>query len=342
MEFIKELENDNSFSLFTKLIQRKISGATISNEYLTKDEIKIMENISYAIKKITFDCPCCHNPKLADVNQSVFNCDCGASVNIGEQETEPRYFLSEESYQYFKGEAAQSLNINNKDIKCVFGEKEIDTSQHDTTISLHITPFQNESLISEFSCLDKAYLDHYLINWDSLLSFIKQKEEMVTSILKYRNDRIINQIDWKRIDYKDFQDLVYEIIDDEKMFSKLVPGGTGADQGKDLFGYTFTARPVGKPEEVNTLIQCKYTERNASFNSDDILKYVTKAKRHNCNYLLFVTNGNLTGDTVTEIHSQPYTDKTFRDVDFWDNHKLLLLLEKHPNIRLKYFYIEKS
>ena len=227
-------------------------------------------------------------------------------------------------------------------IRCVFGEKKIDTSQHDASISLHITPFQNEALNSDFLCIDKAYLDHYLVNWDSVLSFIKQNEELIISILKYRNNTINNQIDWKRINDKDFQDLVYEIIDEEKMFDKLVSGGTGADQGKDLFGYTYTVRPVGKPEEVKTLIQCKYTEQNASFNSGDILKYVTKAKRHNCNYLLFVTNGNLTGDTVTEIHSQPYMDKTFRDVDFWDNHKMLLLLENHPNIRLKYFYIEKS
>jgi len=341
MTLIDELENNDAFSLFTELIKKRISGAIVSKEKLNEKEIASLEKVHFVEKKLIFDCPSCGNTRLAKQDQLLFKCDCGKEIKIQDVDTEQRYYITEETYEIFKSELISTKDINDNRIKIIFGEKKFGILNHDNSIYIHITPYHNNE-IAIFSPLDAIYLDHFVIEWNFVIEFIHNKQKIVNDILAFIDENINQQIDWKKIDDIEFQKLIYEIVDAEKMFDKLMSGGTGADQGKDLIGYTYVQHPVGRPEEVITLIQCKHTKTNASFNSEEILKYVTKAKRHHCTHLLFITNGNLTGDAATEIHSkEAYKDGTFRDVDFWDEHKLFLLLKKHQIIRLKYFYNKK-
>jgi hypothetical protein len=224
-------------------------------------------------------------------------------------------------------------------IKYIFGEDIPNTSKHDLSVYLHISPLI-ETIDNNFKCLDGAYVDHFLINWNIFPNVLRdeQMDALLGDLLRWRQESIEKQIDWGTINEWDFQNLVIELLQSENNFSKILPGGKGPDQGKDVFGYTASHLPTGKPIDIKTLIQCKYTATRQTFSADIILKYVTKAKRHGCNFLLFVTNSHLSGDAVTEIHSGAYHDKDFFDVDFWDEQTLFTLLEKHHHIRIKYFY----
>lgn len=334
----RELNDKSNFSLFTKLSKCKINGALLSDEYLENDEKEIIDVIPFIEKKIIFGCPKCKKRCLAEIDQTNFLCDCEKIINLNEIDKDIRYVLKDDYFSKIKENIEQSISFKNIVFQCIFGEKSPSNFLHENKIFLHITPFQDEKLVDGFDCIDKAYLDHYSINWNNLVTFLNDKSEFYNKILSWRKENIQKQINWSLINDKEFQDLCYEIIKLEKMFDKLVIGGTGADQGKDMFGYNYSKSAVGRPEEVVTLIQCKFTEKNASFNSDDIFKYVKKALRHNCNYMLFITNGHLTGDASTEIHSNAYQTEKFRDVNFWDNKKIIDYLETYPRLRIKYFY----
>ena len=338
MDLVGELEDKDGFSLFTKLMKRRINGAILSIKNLNEKEIKVIDKVSFIEKKLIFDCPYCGNTRLSNQGQVIFNCDCGKVVNIANVDTEERFYLTSEYFNYFKKELIDTKDIDDKRITILFGEKDINIVNHNNTIYLHFTPFQEQDVFGYFLCLDDVYLDHFLINWNSLDKYLLNRNKIVSDLISWRKENIEKQINWSKIDDTKFQELCYETIAKEKLFDKLESGGKGADQGKDMFGYAYTKSPIGRPEEVKTLIQCKFTLGDASFNSHDINEYVIKAKRHNCNYMLFITNGNISGDAETEIHSNAYRSETFRDVNTWNNHKLLILLEKYPHIRLKYFY----
>jgi hypothetical protein len=333
-----ELDNKFNFSLFTKLLKRKINGALLSDEYLEREEKEIIDSLSFVDKKQIFNCPVCKKTSLAEFDQKNFKCDCEKILNLDEIDKETRYSINDYFYKKFLETIEKQITINDNKILCNFGEKNPICSQHNNYIILHITPFQKEMNTGDFICLDNAYLDHFLLNWNSLHRFLFDPDKIVNEMISWRLESIGRQINWSKINETIFQELCYELVEKEQLFNKLEQGGKGPDQGKDMFGYSFTKSAIGRPEEVKTLIQCKFTINNVTFSSADISQYVVKAKRHNCNYMLFITNGDLSGDARTEIHSNAYRTEIFRDIDVWNDQKLFILLKKHPSIRIKYFY----
>lgn len=334
------LQKEPYFNLFTKLLKRKIQGGMLSGEYLDEKERLAIDEVGFVECKVIFDCPYCHETCHIDSKTQEFECDCGNLVNIRNIKTEIRCVLSKKVHNSLQTIFSQKWDYDTKTIRCIFCEKEPITSQHDSTIYLHVSPFLNNQN-NKFRCIDNAYVDHFRINWKifpDILDDLK-RDALLKDILQWRKETILKQIDWTKINEWDFQNLTIELLESEHKFSKIIPGGKGQDQGKDAIGYSTIDLPTGKPMEVTTLIQCKYTEKEQTFSTDDIQKYVTKSKRHGCNTLLFVTNGSLSGDAVTEINSGAYNDKDFFDVDFWAKQKLFNLLEKYPIIRIKYFYM---
>jgi hypothetical protein len=341
MDYIKELETLETFSLFTKLIQKKINSSLLSDEHLNSNEKTIIEKVSFIDKKILFECPKCGKICLANKDQKTFNCDCETIIQIDDElEKEIRYTINKDAYHQLKTTINQESEIDGNKIICQFNERQLDYSCHNDAIYIHCTPFPPDKIFGTFNCLNNAYLDHFIINWNSIIDFLKNRNCIIQDILQYRKENIDKQINWSKIDEWKFQNLVYELIDKENMFDSIIPGGKGPDQEKDGFGYK-TIIVLSKPEKVEALIQCKYTSTNATFNKDDIRKYKDAAIEHGSNYLLFVTNGYLSGATVTSINKGAFIDEKFRGIDFWDNHKLIILLERHPEIRLKYFFNRK-
>lgn len=334
-----ELRNESSFRLFTKLLIKKIEGGMLSQEYLNEEEKQALDTVGFAEHRIVFDCPRCQDTWHTDSCALEFECDCGEIINLRNNDYGKRCALSESVYDAIRAMLSQERKHGGILIKYIFGEAILSTSKHDSSVYLHISP-SIETIANNFQCLDDAYVDHFLINWNIFPNVLRaeQMDALSSDVLRWRQESIKKQIDWRTIDEWDFQNLVIELLQSENKFSKILPGGKGPDQGKDVFGYAASHLPTGKPIDIETLIQCKYTITRRTFSARDILEYVAKAKRHKCNFLLFVTNSYLSGDAVTEMHSEAYYDKDFLDVDFWDEQKLFNLLEKYHHIRIKYFY----
>ena len=334
-----ELGDESSFKLFTKLIIKKINGGMLSQEYLDEEEIQVLDTVGFAEHKIVFDCPRCQDTWHTDSCALEFECDCGKIINLRNNEYGKRYIISDSVYDAIRAMLSQERKHGDILIKYIFGEAILSTSKHDSSVYLHISP-SIETIANNFQCLDDAYRDHFLINWNIFPNVLRaeQMDALLSDVLRWRQESIEKQIDWGRINEWEFQNLVIELLRSENKFSKIIPGGRGPDQGKDAFGYGSLHLPTGKTKDIKTLVQCKYTATGQTFSARDILEYVTKAKRHGCNFLLFVTNSYLSGDAGTEIHSEAYYDKDFLDVDFWDEQKLFNLLEKYHHIMIKYFY----
>lgn len=333
-ELKREIGDTTNFWLFTKLLKAKIVGGLLSKEKLTEQEKDIIKTVGFVEQRIIFNCPHCKRRQHANIVNEEVECDCRELINIKAIPKESRYRLQEDIFNGLE----DHFSRENNGFIFIFGKKNICVSNHNSKVCLHISPFLNTD--KKFECLNDAHLDHFSISWGLFPIFLddKLKAELFTEISRFRDEEIEKQIDYSGIDESKFQDLVLELLRTEKKFSKIIPGGKGPDQGKDAFGYSTIMLPTGKPKEIKTLIQCKHTEKDYSFSTDDIQKYVTKSKRHKCNSLLFVTNGTLSGDTVTEINSGAYNDNVFFDVDFWDKNNLFDLLRQHHEIRIDYFY----
>ncbi|MEA1908191.1 MAG: restriction endonuclease [Euryarchaeota archaeon] len=334
-----ELRNESSFRIFTKLFIKKIEGGMLSQEYLNEEEKHALDTVGFAEQRVVFDCPNCRETRHTDSGALEFGCDCGEIINLRNDDYGKRYVLSESAYDAIREMLSQECGRDDTTIKYIFGEDITNTSKHDSNVYLHISPLIR-TMDTNFQCLDDAYVDHFLINWNIFPNILRdeQTDAFLSDILRWRQESIEKQIDWGKIDEWEFQNLIIEILQSEDKFSKIIPGGRGPDQGKDALGYSALQLPTGKTINSKTLIQCKYTGVGQTFSADDIQRYVMKAKRHECNFLLFITNSYLSGDTVTEIHSEAYYDKDFLDVDFWDEQEIFNLLEKYPHIRIKYFY----
>lgn len=333
------LSNGANFNFFTDLLRTKIIGGLISKDI---DE-KVIDELKEIIdERKIFNCPACGESIHIGLKEITYQCDCGKSINTETIPFQKRYRMKKDFFDSLKNFFSQKFIYFNKNFIICFGEKIKTNFQHDGQIVIHVTPFdawgKNNAVI--IKTLDTAYVDHFLISWDLFNKTIVygEREKLFESILSLRRETIEKQIDWKEINEWDFEKLSLELLENEKKFSKIVPGGKGPDQGKDGFGYYTMKMPSGKEIQVKTLIQCKYTLNTKSFTFGDIQGYVSRARQHNCNSLLFITNGELSGDAISATESGAFKEKDFYDVDFFDAKKLMDLLEKHDDVRIKYFF----
>lgn len=332
------LLNETNFNFFTDLLKSKIVGGLISKD---TDEKVIDELKEIVDERKIFDCPACGESIHLNFEEINYQCDCGKLINTETTHFEKRYRMKKDFFDLLKSFFSQKFVHSNQNFMICFGEKMKTNFQHDGQIVIHATPFDiwgtNNTIIKT---LDMAYVDHFLISWELFHKIIvyEEREKIFNSILRLRRETIEKQIDWKKINEWDFEKLSLELLENEKNFSKIVPGGKGADQGKDGFGYYTMKMPSGKKIQVKTLIQCKYTLSTKSFSLQDIQMYIPRARQHHCSSLLFITNGELSGDAISAIESGAFKEKDFYDVDFYDAKKLMDLLEKYDDVRIKYFF----
>lgn len=333
------LSNEPNFIFFTDLLRSKIIGGLVSTHI---DEKVIAELKEIVDERKFFDCPTCGESIHVNLMEITYQCDCGRSINKEMIPFQKRYRLKKDFFDLLKNFFSQKFIHSNQNFIIYFGEKIKTNFQHDGQIVIHVTPFEvwGKNNIAFIKNLDSAYADNFLISWELFNKTIVYEElkKIFDSILRLRIETIEKQIDWKKINEWDFEKLSLELLEDEKIFSKIVPGGKGPDQGKDGFGYYTMKMPSGKAVQVKTLVQCKYTQNSKSFSFSDIQGYVSRARQHNCSSLLFITNGELSGDAISAIESGAFKEKDFYDVDFYDANKLMDLLEKYDDVRIKYFF----
>lgn len=333
------LSKENNFIFFTELLKSKIVGGLVSKS--------VEDNVIYELKEIVdqrkiFDCSICGSPIQIGMKEITYQCDCGNLINTETISFGKRYRLNIDFSDTLNEFFSQEFAYSNQNFSINFGKKMKTNFQHNGQIVLHITPFDVWGINTDVNIkiLDTAYVDHFLLSWNLFNKIIihEERDKIFESILRLRRETIEKQIDWGKIDEWDFEKMSHELLQKDNSFYKIVPGGKGPDQGKDGFGYSTIKMPSDKEIKIKTLIQYKYTTSIKSFSFGDIQGYVSRAKQHQCNSLLFITNGELSGDLISAIESDAFREKDFYDVDFFNAKKLFDLLEKHNDVRIKYFF----
>jgi hypothetical protein len=164
------------------------------------------------------------------------------------------------------------------------------------------------------------------------IDFSSDKElaliELIQNIHRFENE-IIELLDWNDLDSQNFTNLVYDL---------LIKIGLRVKQHTELdFGFDFTASSQGiVPGSIVSrdkwLVETKlYT--NFKFSINTIAKLSNAAKSLNADTILLVTNSLLTNV------ARDFIANNIKDLNVfvWDSTVLLDLLNKHEEIRNKYF-----
>jgi len=330
-EFKKEIEDVANFQLFTKLLKAKIVGGLLSEEKLTKQERDIIKNVGFVEQRIIFDCPCCGHRQHANINEEEVECDCGELINLKTISKENRYILQENILNDLK----DLFSKENNEFIFVFGEKSIHTLNRNSKVHLHISPFLNTD--KKFECLDDAHLDHFSIDWGLFPSLLDDtiREEFLSEISRFREEEIKKQIDWNKITSYEFQRMVSRLLL-KKGFHRIVPGGTGSDQGKDIIAEEIEQSSTGKKIHHRWLVQCKKHKKNVGVNE---ISTIDDLSTHKCDSYLLVTTSYPSGQLVTKLQNIENDPKNnIRSCDIWDKDILFDLLKQYPEIRIDYFY----
>lgn len=325
---INEINNDEKFKVFTKIFIKSLNGAMLSTEYLDNKELGVINKSKIYLKVVSKECKNCGFDNYFNYSINGLKCDeCGSSIN-NDQSEDNRIKINDNILK-------QLIKLFNIDL--FFLKNKFKIRLHfikDTAIVIKFEPKISHDKY-EFKCLDKLNLNLFELGWNlsNFKLFYKNKEVFLNKILNYIKDSKDKQIRWSKLNPTTFQDLVYDIIKEERIFKRILRGGNGPDQGKDGFGWKHKITK-GKINSVKFLIQCKFTKVNRKFSVRDINNYYQSALRHGCRGLIFATNAQLSGDTYTQLGSSAYKGVKIVSIEGKD---LFDLLMKHDNLRIKYF-----
>jgi Zn finger protein HypA/HybF involved in hydrogenase expression len=322
---IKEIfDNKEIFDLFSKIFLKKINGATISIGSLSKKEEKLLNfeffEIKYYVK--------CKKCKCELYLTKEYECECGNLLTYDLKDKynfNNRIDIKKEIFQEFNNILFKEIVFKNKHFKLV----DTFTELPEDMIQIKIN---KTNLDIDLNCLDTANLNKYNINWnfDRIKDFI-YSNKIINYIFDDLVERYKLQISWGKIDENQFEQLCIDLIKTKNL--RVIPKGEGSDQGKDSFVYD---------EKRNKyLLQSKFKKlktKNRSFNSNDMLKYYKKSQRHNCVGFIFMTNGEISGDALTEVESSAYKDCK---VILYPNNEMFNLLFENPKIKNQYFLRKK-
>ncbi|KKM54116.1 hypothetical protein LCGC14_1553750 [marine sediment metagenome] len=331
---IELLKNDKNFEFFTQLVIAKIYGGLVSvvPPESTKNSLTNIYD-----ERVIFECLHCNTTIISNNESQIYECDCGTILKLNEVEFEKRFIINDNYFNDLRSFFDQIFSYNEYNIKIDFGERKKRELNHNSTIYIHITPLNLWT--DDLLLLDKEYYDNIALGWKFIIHLLEldKRTLLFGQLVDLREEKVKKKINWKKIDEWEFQDMCLDILEKQLKYKKIVPAGKGPDQGKDLYGYGSITLPSNKKMKITTLIQCKYTTSNKSFTDKDIIYYIEKAKEHNCNTLLFITNGDLSGNCVTYIERGSYKTSNFFDVDFYNNLILTNYLIRFDDIRLNYF-----
>lgn len=295
-------ESEKEFLLAMQLIfQSSLNGCLVKANQLSKKQIYLLEQKKAIKPKYSFTCSACEGYYSGDFPE--LNCVHEDCVSKPSNKFYKEGYVCTVDYESF---VKKILGPIPKDFVLTIGAfNESNVSKkllkRKGKFFLYISPYFN--LKRDFVIID-FNKNHVFLSWGSLV-------KMNSGFISFIRNRIFeeknNLIKWSKIKPSKFEEIVRAIAQ-AKGYSKIIPGGSGPDQGKD--GYAIS--PDGKP----TLIQAK-RELKKKNDSIFIQRYVTKTRRHNKNHLFLLVTGTFTGDTRTEAHStkNPYGDVTVELMD---------------------------
>ena len=147
------------------------------------------------------------------------------------------------------------------------------------------------------------------------------------------------ELDWDVITDQDFEELCYDILDNEGFVNITWMGRSGGDRGRDITGLKSEVPLTGIQRDVSYLIQCKkYLSRPPV--ASDLNSTIAWANVHRPNVLIIMVSNILSSNTNDWINLMKKTVNY--DIIVYDLKKLEKFLESNPNTYIKFFETEKG
>lgn len=152
-----------------------------------------------------------------------------------------------------------------------------------------------------------------------------------------QKDKLLNRVDFKKLDWRKFQDLCADLLTAEG-FINVYAGGEGPDRGRDVSAEEDIFSHSGFVERVKWVVQCKhYADSNQPVRATEIAEIQDYLEEHGADGLFIITDTVLTASAVSKIEKFNQTKRhSYRD-RFWDNRELVNKLIKNEDILIKYF-----
>ena len=163
-----------------------------------------------------------------------------------------------------------------------------------------------------------SYVD-FSINKQQGLEILKRL------LLKSKENIDYEFTDWSNFTMKSFEDLIFELLENEEGFSNIIRTPPTRDGGYDFIATTQTI--LGVSEKI--IIEPKFYY-NKKISIDILRRLYATALNANINKILLITNSELT------ISSRNYLTNTMKNIIVWEGHELIERLLSHSTLIEKY------
>jgi hypothetical protein len=164
------------------------------------------------------------------------------------------------------------------------------------------------------------------------------EEERLEEVIEDFKDRRRNLIDWKKLNTNDreFQNLVYRILDRHEDFEVDLSGAEGNEGGMDASVY-YKGR-LGKPIEV--IVQCKRNTSKA-LSPSDITDIKDKIDINLDGSMILIACISVSGNVRKAQRRDKFLDENIHEVEIWQEEELMTELCEYPQLIREFFYGDK-
>jgi len=307
-EFIRQCTDKRRHSLLQNLLISEIADAPIS--LTNAEDEKDVLRFKLARKRYQFQCPDC-GADACGPKPICHDCDYNCS-DISEIAYEPTVVRP----------LSKILRAMHPDIRINFEQDTDELSHKDIADSskpiVHVLLSSRER---EFSCLQK-HEDHVLIGWPGFIEAILSKR-FAQNIIEYIRDTKRRQLDWTKIDKDEFVLMVKDLLKAQG-HTRVQPGGSGPDEGKDVLSWA---------KRTKYVTQCRHTAKPVGSTNVQVLDTV---RQHNAGGYIIACPQGVTGPLSTRL-GQFQHGKNAVKTEIWDGVFLMELLIQNNNLRHKYF-----
>lgn len=146
---------------------------------------------------------------------------------------------------------------------------------------------------------------------------------------------ISNKLDWNKINYRKFEELIADLImKEENIKNVTLFGGGGGDLKRDVVCDEVVTTITGTNMK-KLVIECK--KHNSSVDASPLVDVIKFHGLHNADKYLFVTSSLFTNTAKDVICGWNLNNKYPFEAAFWEKRDIEKRLSKHPELIIKYF-----
>lgn len=203
----------------------------------------------------------------------------------------------------------------------IFYKKKTSPQQKYILFSDSNEDFQFIDKAGQFVVLDVSNIQEY------------REGNLTELIQKFRNKRK-QLLDWKKLDTdeREFQHLIFEILDRDSNFEVNFSGAEGNEGGMDASVY-YTASMT--PYEV--IVQCKRNTSQA-LSPTEVQNIIDKIDLNLDGSMVLIACISVSGNVRKAQRRDKFLDENIHEVTIWQKEEISARLCKYPNLIRRFFY----